>query len=32
MIGPLGLVRDLRRALDAVGRRLHGDYEEDEGS
>jgi 1-acyl-sn-glycerol-3-phosphate acyltransferase len=30
MIGPLGLVRDLRRALDAVGRRLRGDYEEDE--
>jgi 1-acyl-sn-glycerol-3-phosphate acyltransferase len=30
MIGPLGLVRDLRRALDAVARRLRGDYEEDE--
>lgn len=30
MIGPLGLVRDLGRALDAVGKRLRGDYEEDE--
>jgi 1-acyl-sn-glycerol-3-phosphate acyltransferase len=30
MIGPLGLVRDLGRALDAAGRRLRGDYEEDE--
>ena len=30
MIGPFGLVRDLGRALDAVGRRLRGDYEEDE--
>jgi 1-acyl-sn-glycerol-3-phosphate acyltransferase len=30
VIGPLGLVRDLGRALDAANRRLHGDYEEDE--
>ncbi|HEY6759333.1 MAG TPA: lysophospholipid acyltransferase family protein [Baekduia sp.] len=30
MIGPLGLVRDLGRALDAAGRRLRGDYDEDE--
>src|SRR6185369_6974350 len=30
MIGPLTLVRDLGRALDAAGRRLRGDYEEDE--
>jgi 1-acyl-sn-glycerol-3-phosphate acyltransferase len=30
VIGPLGLVRDLRRALDVVGKRLRGDYEEDE--
>jgi 1-acyl-sn-glycerol-3-phosphate acyltransferase len=30
MIGPFGLVRDLRRAVDAAGRRLRGDYEEDE--
>jgi 1-acyl-sn-glycerol-3-phosphate acyltransferase len=30
MIGPLSLVRDLGRALDAAGRRLRGDYEEDE--
>ena len=30
MIGPFALVRDLGRALDAVGRRLRGDYEEDE--
>ncbi len=30
MIGPFGLVRDLGRALDAAGRRLRGDYEEDE--
>jgi 1-acyl-sn-glycerol-3-phosphate acyltransferase len=30
VIGPLGLVRDLRRAVDAVAQRLRGDYEEDE--
>jgi 1-acyl-sn-glycerol-3-phosphate acyltransferase len=30
VIGPLGLVRDLGRALDAAGRRLRGDYDEDE--
>src|SRR6185312_15737798 len=30
MIGPLTLLRDLGRALDAAGRRLRGDYEEDE--
>jgi 1-acyl-sn-glycerol-3-phosphate acyltransferase len=30
MIGPLRLVRDLRRAADAAARRLRGDYEEDE--
>jgi 1-acyl-sn-glycerol-3-phosphate acyltransferase len=30
MIGPLGLVRDLRRAADAAARRLRGEYEEDE--
>ncbi|MDX6729518.1 MAG: hypothetical protein QOK49_4323 [Baekduia sp.] len=30
MIGPLRLVRDLRRAAGAAARRLHGDYEEDE--
>jgi 1-acyl-sn-glycerol-3-phosphate acyltransferase len=30
MIGPLGLLRDLRRAADAAARRLRGDYEEDE--
>jgi 1-acyl-sn-glycerol-3-phosphate acyltransferase len=30
VIGPLGLVRDLGRALDATTRRLRGDYEEDE--
>jgi 1-acyl-sn-glycerol-3-phosphate acyltransferase len=30
MIGPLRLVRDLRHAADAAGRRLRGDYEEDE--
>jgi len=30
VIGPLGLVRDLRRAADAAARRLRGDYEEDE--
>jgi 1-acyl-sn-glycerol-3-phosphate acyltransferase len=30
MIGPLRLVRDLRRAADAAGRRLRGDYDEDE--
>jgi 1-acyl-sn-glycerol-3-phosphate acyltransferase len=30
VIGPLRLVRDLRRAVDAAARRLRGDYEEDE--
>ncbi|HEY4095160.1 MAG TPA: lysophospholipid acyltransferase family protein [Baekduia sp.] len=30
MIGPLRLVRDLRRAVDLTARRLRGDYEEDE--
>ena len=30
MIGPLGLVRDLRRAADVVAQRLRGEYEEDE--
>jgi 1-acyl-sn-glycerol-3-phosphate acyltransferase len=30
VIGPLGLVRDLRRAVDATAQRLRGDYEEDE--
>src|SRR5689334_24769560 len=30
MIGPLTLVRDLGRALDAAGRRLSGEYEEDD--
>jgi 1-acyl-sn-glycerol-3-phosphate acyltransferase len=30
MIGPLGLLRDLRGAADAAARRLRGDYEEDE--
>jgi 1-acyl-sn-glycerol-3-phosphate acyltransferase len=30
VIGPLGLLRDLRRAADAAARRLRGDYEEDE--
>jgi 1-acyl-sn-glycerol-3-phosphate acyltransferase len=30
MIGPLRLVRDLRHAADAAGRRLRGDYDEDE--
>jgi 1-acyl-sn-glycerol-3-phosphate acyltransferase len=30
MIGPLRLMRDLRRAADAAARRLRGDYEEDE--
>jgi 1-acyl-sn-glycerol-3-phosphate acyltransferase len=30
MIGPLTLVRDLGHALDAAGRRLRGEYEEDE--
>jgi 1-acyl-sn-glycerol-3-phosphate acyltransferase len=30
MIGPLGLVRDLGRALEATTRRLRGEYEEDE--
>jgi 1-acyl-sn-glycerol-3-phosphate acyltransferase len=30
VIGPLRLVRDLRRAVDLAARRLRGDYEEDE--
>ncbi|WCB95870.1 hypothetical protein DSM104299_04621 [Baekduia alba] len=30
MIGPLRLIGDLGRALDVVGRRLRGDYDEDE--
>jgi 1-acyl-sn-glycerol-3-phosphate acyltransferase len=30
MLGPLGLVRDLRAVADLVGRRLRGEYEEDE--
>ena len=30
MIGPFGLARDLRRAVDAAARRLRGDYDEDE--
>jgi 1-acyl-sn-glycerol-3-phosphate acyltransferase len=30
VIGPLGLARDLGRALEATTRRLRGDYEEDE--
>jgi 1-acyl-sn-glycerol-3-phosphate acyltransferase len=30
VIGPLRLVRDLRRAVDGAARRLRGDYDEDE--
>jgi 1-acyl-sn-glycerol-3-phosphate acyltransferase len=30
VIGPIGLVRDLRRAVDGAARRLRGDYDEDE--
>ena len=28
--GPLALVRDLGRAVDAAARRLRGEYDEDE--